>query len=354
MTLTPPRRTGHLPAATALLAAAALLLAGCTSAAESGGGAGDCPVTPDESITTTARIAYQAIPNGDLVVKDRGWLEACMPNATVEWARYAGAEVVQALGSDSADLGLMGSSSLVRALSAPLELDLKVTWIFDVIGDAEALVVSGDQTSIEDLAGASIAVPFATTTHYSLLAALEAAGMDPTSDVTLINLNPDAMPAAWENGEIDAAWVWEPTLSELTASGTVILTSAQTAELGRATYDLGGATTEFIEANPEFMAMWTRVQSAAAELLNADPAAAAESIAVELGITPAEVETQIAGYRYLTAAEQAGPEYVGGGLADAMVHTAQFLQTQDQVEAASAPEAYAAAVHTASIEQAAG
>lgn len=338
----------------AALAAAALLLAGCTSAAESGAGESACPVTPDESITTTARIAYQAIPNGDLVVKDLGWLEACLPNATIEWARYAGAEVVQALGSDSADLGLMGSSSLVRALSAPLELDLQVTWIFDVIGDAEALVVSGDQTSITDLAGASIAVPFATTTHYSLLAALEDAGMDATTDVTLINLNPDAMPAAWENGEIDAAWVWEPTLSELTASGTVILTSAQTAELGRPTFDLGGATSEFIEANPEFMVMWTRVQSAAAALLQEDPEAAAESIAVELGLTPEEVQAQIAGYRYLTADEQAGADYFGGGLADAMVHTAEFLATQDQVEAASSAEEYAAAVHSASIEQAAG
>ena len=73
-------------AAAALAAAAITLsLSGCVESGRSSTAAApadtDCPWEPDESVTTTARIAWQAIPNGDVVVKDLGLLEACMPNA---------------------------------------------------------------------------------------------------------------------------------------------------------------------------------------------------------------------------------------------------------------------------------
>ena len=75
----------------------------------------ECPWTPDESVTTTARIAYQKIPNADLVVKDLGLLEACMPKAKIKWSNFAsGGDVVQAYGANSVDIGLMGSSPRPR------------------------------------------------------------------------------------------------------------------------------------------------------------------------------------------------------------------------------------------------
>ena len=117
-------------------------------------------------------------------------------------------------------------------------------WIHDVIGEAESLVVK--DTSINDitgLEGKTIAVTFSSTAHYSLLQALTDAGMDPTNDVKLINLEPEKMAAAWDGGEIDAAWVWDPTLTQLEKDGKIILSSADTAEAGKPTYDLGLAAT---------------------------------------------------------------------------------------------------------------
>lgn len=350
--------------AVALAAVAGLLLAGCvdenrTSNPDdqdsSGGSAAECPIEVNEDIDTTVRLGYQPIPNGDLVVRDQGWIESCMPNATVSWVKVAsGGEMVQAFGSGSVDLGLVGSSPATKAVSPPNNIDMQVVWIHDVIGEAESLVVQeGAGESLADLAGKTVAVPFASTAHYSLLAALEREGMSP-ADINLINLSPDAMLAAWDRGEIDAAWVWAPTLPLLTESGTIILSAADTAEAGAPTYDLAGATRSFIEANPEFMLTWTQLQDQAVKMIQDDPEAAAESIAVELGLTAAEVSEQLTGYSFLTAKEQAGEEYFGGQLAQDLINTADFLVTQEEIDEVSPPEAYEAAIYSDAVIEVGG
>src|SRR5690625_7359446 len=118
----------------------------------------------------------------------------------------AGCEVVQAYGPTSEDLALNGSSPGTKALSPQISDDLQVVWIHTVIGEAESLVVqdSVDATSLAELDGKRVAVPFASTAHYSLLAALDREEMTP-SDINLPNLSPDAILAAWEREQIAAA-----------------------------------------------------------------------------------------------------------------------------------------------------
>ncbi|MFJ7622433.1 glycine betaine ABC transporter substrate-binding protein [Rhodococcus erythropolis] len=300
-----------------------------------------CPVTVNESITTTARIGYQDIPNGDLIVKDQGLLEACMPNADITWSKFSsGQDVVQAFGSGSLDLGTLGSSPATMALSSPLNIPMQVIWIQDVIGKAESLVVRDPSiTTLEGLRGKKIATPFGSTSHYSLLAALGAANM--SADVTLMSLKPDAMLGAWQGGQIDAAWVWDPTLSKLTTDGRVILSSEDVAKQGAPTFDLSGATTAFTTSNPEFMEMWTKLQDFAVGRINADPTAAAVSMSAQLGIAPDVITPQLVGYTYLSAAEQAGPDYLGGAFAQSLAGTAEFLLQQGNIDAVSTPGKYA-------------
>ncbi len=340
------------------LALASVALTGCvesgrtTSPAEGGG---ECPWEADDSVTAKARIGFQKIPNGDLLVKDLGLLESCMPNAEITWSNFAsGGDVVQGFGADSVDIGLMGSSPATIALSKPLEMPISVVWIHDVIGEAESLVAADDSIKdIKDLAGKTIAVPFSSTAHFSLLQALEDAGLDSRNDVKLINLEPEKMPSAWQGGQIDAAWVWDPVLSELKKDGSVILSSADTAAAGKPTYDLGAASNAFMEANPEFMEHWARAQDHAVGLINDDPGAAAESGAVELGISPDEVEKLFAGYTYLRATEQASEEYLGGKMAQDLFTTAKFLVAQGGIDTVSPAADYQAGVDAGPAEAAA-
>ena len=345
---------------TAALGVAVLCLTGCveagrTSSAAAGGSEGsaaaECPVTVDESVEGEVRVGYQLLPSGDLVVKDRGALEACLPNAEITWTQYAsGGDVVQAFGADSLDIATVGSSPTVRALSAPLELEVEVVWIQDVIGDAEALVAKDPEvTDVAGLAGARVGVPFASTAHFSLLAALRGAGLDPATDVQVINLAPDAVLGAWQGGQIDAAYIWDPTLGELLAEGTQLVSGKDVSAAGAPTFDLSAATTAFVDANPGFMEVWTGVQDWAVQQIQDDPEVAAESIAVEMGSDPATVERQLAGTTYLRAADQQA-EYFSGPLGPVLADTATFLAEEGEIGGAGTAQDYAAALHTDAIE----
>ncbi|MBW9210156.1 ABC transporter substrate-binding protein [Mumia sp. zg.B21] len=344
-------------AAAAALSALALLTSGCVGGDEkaaAGGGSG-CPWDADESITSTVRIGYQKIPNGDVVVKDQKILESCAPNATITWSSFAsGGDVVQAFGGKSLDLGLMGSSPATKALSAPLSLPVSVVWIHDVIGAAESLVVrDGAATDITGLKGKTIATPFGSTAHFSLLQAISDAGQKAT-DYTLVNADPEQIAPAWSRGDVDASWVWDPTLSELKKDkGTVILTSEDTAKAGKPTYDVGVAADDFIAENADFLALWAKAQDYAVAQIADDPDKAAESVAVEVGVTTDEARAQFDGFVYLSAAEQATPDYLAGKLGADLFATAQFLHSQDGIAAVGPESAYADGVDASAAEAAA-
>jgi taurine transport system substrate-binding protein len=350
------RRTSMMIGAAAV--ACLLAASGCgVESNRSATGATDtkCPWKADSSITTSARIAYQKIPNADLVVKDLGLLKACMPNAKLKWSPFAsGGDVVQAYGANSVDIGLMGSSPATTALSAPLNLPISVIWIHDVIGTAESLVVR--DKSIKDLKGlegGTIAVPFGSTAHFSLLQALQDEGMDQGKDVKLVNLEPEKMPSAWQGKQIDAAWVWDPVLTELKKTGTVVLSSEDTAKLGKPTYDLGTASNAFVEENPEFMTQWAKAQDYGVKMIQDDPGKAAESIAAEVGVSKTDAEALFAGYEYLPAAEQAAPEHLGEKMGKDLLTTAKFLLGQGSIKEVAAPQVYADGVDATPAESAA-
>lgn len=335
-----------------LALAATTLSFGCTSSEQATQTANaesstECPWKADDTVTGKVRVGFQILPVGDLVVKDQKILEACLPKAEIEWTQYAsGGDVVQAFGSDSVDIGTVGSSPSVKAVSAPLDLDVRVVWVQDVIGEAEALVAKDPSVAtVADLKGATIGVPFSSTAHFSLLAALDAAGLDPARDVKIINLAPEAIIGAWKGDQIDAAYIWDPTLGELVSEGKKLLSGKEVAEMGSPTFDLSVASVAFLEESPGFLETWTRAQDWAVKLIQEDPSLAAESLAVEMGADISVVETQLAGTTYLTAKEQLD-SYFGGQLGQVMADTAAFLAEQGEIDAPADVAHYTAAVHS--------
>ena len=159
-----------------LVAALTLVLAACGSSKSSTASSAETSVGASTATTAVAApkkitIGYQQVPNGDLVVKQNKWLEETFPDTDIEWKLFdSGGSVNEAVVAGAVDIGLVGSSPASRGISTGIAY--QVPWIFDVIGDAEALVVKSDITSIADLKGKTVATPFASTSHYSLLAAL--------------------------------------------------------------------------------------------------------------------------------------------------------------------------------------
>lgn len=308
-----------------------------------------CPWTADESVQGEVKLGWQASPTGDLVVKDMKLLESCMPKATFTWSQFSsGADVIQAFGAKSIDIGMLGSSPTTIALSQPLQLPIKVVWIQEVIGEAESLVARDPSVkSLADLKGKTVAVPFSSTAHFSLLQALEGAGLKAGEDVKLVNLAPDAMLAAWSGKQIDAAWVWNPVLSELLKTGKRIYSSADTAKAGKPTFDLSAATTDFIAKNPALMKQWAKAQDYAVGQIKNDPSKASEAIAIQMGISPKEVGDQLSGYLYLPASDQASSKWLDGTLGKDLLVTAKFLLSQGSVKGVSPDQTYMDAVDPA-------
>jgi taurine transport system substrate-binding protein len=345
-------RHRRLPLAT-MAALAAAVLAACSSGssgasstagsaapAASTVAASSAPSTSTVSAPQELRIGYQAIPNGDLVVKNQKLLEKALPDSTIKWVQFdSGGDVNTAIVAGSIDIGLAGSSPVTKGLSAPLNIPYSVPWIHDVIGDAESLVVrnSSGVTDVKGLVGKKIATPFVSTSHYSLLAALKLAGVAP-SKVKLIDLQPPDILAAWKRGDIDAAYVWSPTLDELKKDGSVLTTSTEVSKAGYPTYDLAVVTNKLRTTYPDVVAAWTKAQNEAVTALQADDPGAIASIAAELNLSNAEVESQIKGLTFLTAKEQQSSEFLGttaapGKFAASLQSAAEFLKTQGAIDA---------------------
>ncbi|CAN5545270.1 ABC transporter substrate-binding protein [soil metagenome] len=346
-------------AAVAVLVTLAALVAGCGSDSD-----GADKTTDTKATDTTAAgaaidapdkitIAYQAIPNGDLIVKQQKLLEKALPDTKIDWKLFdSGGAVNEAITSGDIDFGLAGSSPVSRGLSQ--EIPYQVVWIHDVIGDAEALAVKPEITSIEDLEGKTVATPFASTAHYSLLAALNDAGVDPTK-VNIIDSEPDDIYAAWTAGDIDGAYVWNPNLAKIIAEdGKVLISSADLAEKGDTTYDLGVVSTAFAEKYPDVVTEWVKAQDKAVKLLNDDPDTAAEIIGAELEIDTKDAKAQIGDLIFVSAEDQAGPDYLGGELATNLEKAAKFNQEQGEIEKVADAKAYADGVDAEPAEAAAG
>ncbi|MEH3053121.1 MAG: ABC transporter substrate-binding protein [Patulibacter minatonensis] len=311
---------------------------------------GDAPTsTTPETLT----IGYQAIPNGDLVVKHEGWLEQALPNTKIEWKLFdSGGSVNEAVAAKSIDIGLAGSSPVSRGLSQPLAY--RVPWIHDVIGSAEALVVKPGITDIQQLEGKTIATPLASTSHYSLLAALEEGGVD-SSKVKVIDAEPDDIFAAWSRGDIDGAYVWNPNLDKIVKDGGKILTdSAALAKKGKTTYDLAVATNDFATKYPEALQTWVAQQDRAVKLYRSDEGAWADAVGAELNLKPGEVSAQAKGLIFLDASEQTGADYLGGGLATNLFAAAEFNKKLDQIPSVQPEASYAKAVDAAPAQAVAG
>jgi taurine transport system substrate-binding protein len=176
------------------------------------------------------------------------------PGYEVKWRRFdSGAKVMTALASGSVDIASAGSSPIAAGVSRGIEIEL--VWILENIANAEALVVKESSGIIapSDLKGKRIAVPFVSTTHFHALFALEQFGLS-DKEVKLLNMQPNSIAAAWQRGDIDGAFIWDPVLGRIKQDGHVLITSKTLSSWGKPTFDGLVVEKSFGKENPEFMA----------------------------------------------------------------------------------------------------
>lgn len=259
----------------------------------------------------------------------------------IEWRKFAsGADVIAAMASGDIKISELGSSPL--AIAATQGVELEMFMIAQVIGEAESLIVrdGAEIAAIEDLAGKRVAVPVGSTAHFSLMGALEHAGLG-ANDLTIMNMPPDQIAAAWEQGAIDAAFIWQPVQSQILDSGELLVGADETAGWGYPTFDGWVVDKAFAEENKEGVDAFVQTIDEANQAYLDDPSAwtadspMVETVASYTGADPAQVPDILGGYSFLPASEQAGADWLGGGMATALKTTADFLLEAGRIDSAS-------------------
>jgi predicted ABC-type transport system involved in lysophospholipase L1 biosynthesis ATPase subunit len=182
-------------------------------------------------------------------------------------------------------------------------------------------------------------MPFNSTTHFHTMVALEQAKVNP-ADVQILNMRPPEVRAAWQRGDIQATFIWDPVLAEVKKDGKVILTSGQiSAETGKATFDGYVVNRDWAKANRDFMVKFVKIMATADDKYRKNTgnwtkdSAEVKAVAKWSGAKPEDVPAGMGLYKFPTASEQA-TKWLGGGkdstAAKALAATAAFQLKADR------------------------
>lgn len=297
-------------------------------------------------------VAYQTTVDPAKVAQADGAYEKAT-DAKINWRKFDnGSDIISAIASGDVQIAYLGSSPLTAAITrhVPVETFLIATQI----GDAEALVArdgSGINTP-QDLIGKKVAVPFVSTGHYSLLSALKHWNIDP-SKVTILNLAPPAIVAAWKRGDIDATYVWDPALGAAKENGKVLITSGELGKLGAPTFDAWIVRKDYAAKHLEVVKEFATVTLDAYADYRKDPKAwianqsNIDKIAKLSGAKASDIPGLLQGNVYPLAAEQ--KQLLSAPTSKALADTAAFLKDEGKVDAVL-PD-YAPSVNASFITQ---
>ncbi len=282
-----------------------------------------------------------AVRATDAFEKATGW--------TIEWRVFdSGTDVIAAMASGDVKVAELGSSPL--AIAASQGVDLQMFMLSYAIGESESLIAHNDSgiTKVEDLKGKRVAVPVGSTAHYSLMGAIAHAGLT-EADVTIMSMPPDQIAAAWDQGSIDAAFIWPPVQTQILQTGTRIVGGNQTAEWGYPTFNAWVVDSEFAAANKDAMVAFAKTMDAANQAYLTDPAAwtadnpSVMAIANLTGAGADQIPEILRGYTFVPLADQIGETWLGNA-ANIMKSTAEFLKSAGRIDTVA--DDYSAFVNT--------
>ena len=256
----------------------------------------------------------------------------------INWRMFGGGgDVIKAMASGDVQIGEAGSSPVTAAVTQGQ--DIRLFWILDDISNAEALIARNGSgvNSIKDLKGKKVATPFVSTAHYQLMVGMKLDGVDPRT-VNVMNMRPPEIAAAWERGDIDAAFVWDPVLSKIKGNGKVIASSGSIGAKGFPTFDGLVVNAKWAAENEGFMvALVKALAKADADYRSNGAKWTADSPQVKAvakwsKADAKDVPASMALYKFPTLQEQASAAWLGGGAAKALSSTADFLKEQGRIQ----------------------
>jgi sulfonate transport system substrate-binding protein len=304
---------------TALVLLSSIILSGCGSEASAGSGAENGVAetnTADKGYTaTTMRIAIQ--PSAAFVpiylLRDNGWLdeEASKLGVTVEWTEFvSGPPMNESFAAGQQDIGFIGDVPTVSAIFSGQPNTVVGTAAYGEAGYAVLIPQGSTITGPADLAGKKFGLTIGSTAHNIVAKYLKQGGLDINTDVEVVNLTVGDLATALTDGQIDAAAVWEPSITRLTESGAAVIL-ADGSGFHRGTNTIF-ATTAFATANPALIQLLLEQYARAAQALKADPGTEAAKVAEAYSLTPEQLVKVVSKYTYSVNIDDADIECLRG------------------------------------------
>jgi NitT/TauT family transport system substrate-binding protein len=286
---TRPPRSARAIAAALATAVAATTLTACQVAGA--GASGDVVVIGYQSKTINTVTA-------GTLLRELGYfedrLEEIDPDLSVEWQDYdTGAPITAQMLAGKIDIGSMGDYPLLingsRAGTGADGTSMVAVTGYDAEGALNGVVVAADSNARElaDLAGGSISASVGSAGHGTLVQALEAADLDPASDVSIENQDPSVGASSLEGGSVDAVaqFVAWPGLLAHRDDARLIYDGGR---LDLPTLHGTVVRNDYTDDQPEVVQAFLEAQIQATDYVHDHPVEAAEIVAEQTGL-PVEV-----------------------------------------------------------------
>lgn len=236
-----------------------------------------------KAANTTVRIGWQPTLNGAryFVAQHEGLFTKNGIN--VQPIKFtSGPAYFPAFTSKSIDVGFMGTPPAVVGIAQGVPM--KIFAIENYAPGSEALVARKGSgiDSLKTMKGKKIATKRGTSGDYALQTGLAKAGLS-LSDITFIDLDVSALMPAFNRGDIDAGWYWEPWQGQMVdAGGQQIATDGQVGVAGGIVWV---AHPDWLSSNSDAVERLLHAVDEATQVINKDPQKAASYIVADLGVT---------------------------------------------------------------------
>jgi NitT/TauT family transport system substrate-binding protein len=235
---------------------------------------------------------------GGLLIRELGLLEKYLPRDgkykgvqyDIVWKNFtSGAPLTNEMLADKLDIGAMadfpGSANIAAFQKAGKKSVFISVLSGSTLGSGNGIVVPKDSavTSLAELKGRTISVPFASTAHGMLLRAVKAQGWDVEKDVNIIAQPPEVAGPALQAGKIEAHADFVP-FAELFPYRGFARKVFDGAQAATPTYHGSLVNTAYAAKHPEIVVAYLRAAIEAERLIRAEPEKYSELIEKVTGI----------------------------------------------------------------------
>lgn len=306
----------------------------------------------DPKKVSEVRIGILQVPNDVAAARQLNYLSDYFDNKNIK-TKYiifdSGVDANKALISGDIDFATMGDTNGVVAMSS--KIDAKLIWVNDVLGNNEGLVVRNGSgiRSFKDLSGQKIATPFASTSHYSLMMTLKKYNL--LDKVSLLDMDTQDIVAAWNRGDISAAYTWQPTLTPMLKNGHFLITSEDLRKQNRITANITLVRGGFDRSHPKLVKGLLKQLNRTHQEMQSSPATIISAASKQNDLKYQEAKSQIGTSEWLTARQMVNSKFLSRTFQEQLYITGKFMAQQQTIDHAPTKSEIKKFVSTRYVEE---